>query len=83
MTRRRMVSLRVAHQKGCHNATKTALTSVGRGASVRSRRHPLPPAVWGVTTPSLRDEPLGVGASASGSSGVGGIRDARAQLERR
>lgn len=32
MTRRRMVSLRVAHQKDCPNATKTALSSVGRGS---------------------------------------------------
>jgi integrase len=32
MTRRRKVSLRVAHQKDCPNATKTALDSVGRGS---------------------------------------------------
>jgi integrase len=32
MTKRRMVSLRVAHQKGCVNATKSALSSVAGGA---------------------------------------------------
>lgn len=32
MTKRRMVSLRVAHAKGCANATKTALSSVVRGS---------------------------------------------------
>jgi integrase len=32
MTKRRMVSLRVAHGKDCPNSTKTALTSVGRGS---------------------------------------------------
>jgi integrase len=32
MTKRRKVSLRVAHQKDCPNASKSALSSVGRGS---------------------------------------------------